>query len=69
MIFIRFIAIGILLGIYDIQTIAVTTVGTAIALVSMHFFVYQDKPDVLLLIVTTFAVCVAVTYYFISLRT
>ena len=62
-------AIGMLLGIYDLQTIATTTVGTAIALVSMHFFVYQEEPDVLQLIATTFVVFVTVTYYFISLRT
>ena len=62
-------AIGILLGVYDIQTIAMATVGTAFALVSMHEFVYQEEPDVLQLIVTTFVVSAAVTYYFISLRT
>ena len=62
-------AIGILLGVYDIQTIAMTTAGTAFAFISMQEFVYQEESDALQLIVTTFVVLAAVTYYFISLRT
>ena len=62
-------AIGILLGVYDIQTIATTAIGTALALESMHFFVYQEETDILQLFVATFIVLAAVTYYIISLRT
>ena len=61
-------AIGIFLGVYDIQTIAMTTLGSAVALLSMQFFVFQDRQDVLQLIICTFIVSVAVTYYFLQLR-
>ena len=62
-------AIGILLGVYDIQTITMTTFGTAIAFVSMHFFVFQDRPEALQLIIGTFVVFATVTTYFLQLRT
>ena len=65
----RFMAIGIFLGVYDIQTIAMTTLGSAVALLSMQFFVFQDRQDVLQLIICTFIVFAAVTYYFLQLRT
>ena len=62
-------AIGILLGVYDIQTVAMTAVGTAIALASTHFFVFQDRLDVLQLIIGTLVVFTTVTAYFLQLRT
>ena len=67
MISIRYIAIGVLLGVYPRQSIVIVTLGTVVAQAIVQAFVFKDQDiDAVEMVVSTLIVLTTVTAYFIS---
>ena len=64
----RFMAIGVLLGMESRQSIAIVTVGTALAQIMMHLVVKQDSIEWLPLVLTSLLVFSATTAHFMHLH-